>query len=235
MAIFLILLMITFGALLVVAIINHIQQQQRMRRLQQRRLRLQVEELQEVVTCLEQTLPNPAIAKLVNDCIVEIMHEILNLESRNTEHIEAAIRKAETHSELLSKPTHVTAVTYQRDSDAQIAQTQHLLNEALNLFPHLAAQGKMSEAELDVYLGDLLWAKLMVAVISYVAQGDKCMKISDRFSAHAFYRKAQQALMESMHPDPRRMRLIKELSEMIDGSRDSLSRDFKPQERLPRA
>lgn len=233
MAIFFILLMITFGALLVVAIINHIQQQQRMRRLQQRRLRLQAEELQEIVACLEHTLPNPAIARLVNDYIIEIFQEILNLESRNTEHIEAAIRKAEAHSELLSRPTHVPTVIYQRDSDAQLAQTLHQLDEALKVFHHLAAHGKMSEAELDVYLGDILWAKLMVSVMSYVAQGEKCMKISDRFSAQAFYRKAQQVLMESMHPDPRRMRLIKELAEMIDGSRESLSRDFKPQGRLP--
>jgi hypothetical protein len=99
--------------------------------------------------------------------------------------------------------------------------------------PHLATQGKISEAELDVYLGDLHWARLMVSVMSYIGQGDKRMAISDRFSAQAFYRKGQQLLMESLHPDPRRLRLIKELGEMIDGSRETLSREFRAQEKLP--
>lgn len=233
MAIFVILLLITFAALLMVSILNNIQQRQRMRRLQQRRLRLQVEELQEVVSCLEQTLPNPAIAKHVNDSIIDLLHEILALEDRNTEHIEAAIRKAESHSEYLARPTRLPQVSYQRESDAQIAKSQLHLNEALDLMPHLATQGKISEAELDVYLGDLHWARLMVSVMSYIGQGDKRMAISDRFSAQAFYRKAQQLLMESMHPDPRRLRLIKELGEMIDGSRETLSREFKAQEKLP--
>lgn len=232
MAIFVILLLVTFGALLLVSILNNIQRQQQMRRLQQRRLRLQVEELHEVVACLEQTLPNPAIAKHVNDTIIDLLRDILSLEDKHTEHIEAAIRKAESHSEYLAQPTKIPMVSYQRESDAQIAKTQLLLNEALNLMPHLVTQGKINEAELDTYLRDLHWAILMVSVMSYIGQGDKSMAISDRFSAQAFYRKAQQVLMESMHPDQRRLRLIKELSEMIDGSRESLSREFKSQERI---
>lgn len=80
---------------------------------------------------------------------------------------------------------------------------------------------------MEVYLTELRWAHLMVAVMSYIGQGDKSMAISDRFSAQAFYRKAQQLLMESLQQDPRRLRLIKELSEMIDGSRSSLSRDLQ--------
>ena len=233
MAIIVTLLLITFGALLVVSIVNNIQQQQRMRRLQQRRLRIQVDELHEMLACLEHTLVNPAIAKLVNDAIVDILHQILNLEDKNTDYIESAIRKAEAHSELLARPTHASIVRYQQDSDAQIAKTQLHLNEAITFLPHLAAQGKISEAELDVYLGEVQWAKLMVPTMSYIAQGDKSMGISDRFTAQAFYRKAQQALMESMHPDPRRLRLIKELSELIEGSRQSLSREFRSPEKLP--
>lgn len=233
MAIIVILLLITFGALVVVSIVNNIQQQQRMRRLQQRRLRIQVDELHEMLSCLEHTLINPAIAKLVNEAIIDILHQILNLEDKNTEYIETAIRKAEAHSELLARPTHVPLVRYQQDSDAQIAKTQLLLGETISFLPHLAAQGKISEAELDVYLSDVQWAKLMVPTMSFIAQGDKSMGISDRFTAQAFYRKAQQVLMESMHPDPRRLRMIKELSEMIDGSRQSLSREFKPPDKLP--
>lgn len=221
------LLLLMIIALLVVSGINRVQQQERLRRLQQRHIRLQAEELSEVVLCLEQTLPNRLIAKLFNDVVVSLLQNILRLETKNTEHIETAIQKAEAHSNMLADPKERVHTSYQRDSDAQIAKAQLHLMEAINLLPQLTAQGRISEVEMEVYLTELRWAHLMVAVMSYIGQGDKSMAISDRFSAQAFYRKAQQLLMESLQQDPRRLRLIKELSEMIDGSRSSLSRDLQ--------
>src|SRR5690606_4134095 len=87
--------------------------------------------------------------------------------------------------------------------------------------------------ELETYLSELRWAYLMVSVMSYIAQGEKSQGISDRFSAQAFYRKAQQLLMESMHQDPRRLKMIKEISEIVDGDRVSLSQELR--EPAPRA
>jgi hypothetical protein len=39
-------------------------------------------------------------------------------------------------------------------------------------------------------------------------------------------------LLESLHPDSRRTRMIKELSEIIEGSRASMSRDLLPERAL---
>lgn len=210
-----------------VGVINRIQQRQRQRRLQQRRLRVQVEELTEIVSCLEQTLPNRTITKHINDMIIDLQQQMLVLEEKNHEHIEAAILKSELYSEELLNPKNRQSINYQRESDAQIAKTQLYLNEAMHLIMQLAAQGTINEVELDAYLVELRWAYLMVSVMSYIGQGDKSMAISDRFSAQAFYRKAQQLLMESMHQDPRRIKMIKELSEMVDGGRVGLSRDLR--------
>jgi hypothetical protein len=210
-----------------VSVINRIQQRQRQRRLQQRRLRVQVEELTEIVSCLEQTLPNRTITKHINDMIIDLQQQMLVLEEKNHEHIEAAILKSELYSEELLNPKNRQSINYQRESDAQIAKTQLYLNEAMHLVMQLAAQGTINEVELDAYLVELRWAYLMVSVMSYIGQGDKSMAISDRFSAQAFYRKAQQLLMESMHQDPRRIKMIKELSEMVDGDRVGLSRDLR--------
>ena len=221
------LLLLMMIALLVVGGINRLQQQERLRRLQQRHIRLQAEELSEVVFCLEQTVPNRLIAKLFNDVVITLLQNILRLETKNTEHIETAIQKAEAHSNMLANPKEALPTSYQKESDAQIAKAQLHLMEAINLLPQLTAQGRISEVEMEVYLTELRWAHLMVAVMSYIGQGDKSMAISDRFSAQAFYRKAQHLLMESLQQDPRRLRLIKELSEMIDGSRPSLSRDLR--------
>ncbi len=222
---FLFVLMIL--ALVTVSAINRLQMRQRERRLEQRRLRIRAEELVEVVNCLAQTLPNRMITKHVNDMILSLQHQMLALEDKNTELLEQAIQKTEAYSEELLSGDNRGSIGYQRESDAQIAKTQLHLNDAMQLVTQLAAQGVINEAELGSYLNELRWAHLMVAVMSYIGQGDKSMAISDRFSAQAFYRKAQQLLMESMHQDSRRLKMIKELGEMVDGARTSLSKDLR--------
>lgn len=214
-------------ALVAVSVVNRIQLRQRERRLQQRRLRIRAEELTEVVNCLAETLPNRMITKHINDMIASLQQQMLALEEKNPELLELAIQKTEAHSEELLSGTNRQSISYQRESDAQIAKTQLHLNDAMQLITQLAAQGVINEAELSTYLGELRWAHLMVAVMSYIGQGDKSMAISDRFSAQAFYRKAQYLLMESMHQDPRRLKMIKELGELVDGGRDSLSKDLR--------
>jgi hypothetical protein len=227
MTLIVILFILMFLALVAVSVINRIQLRQRERRLQQRRLRIHTEELAEVVSCLEQTLPNRIITKHINDMIVSIQQQMLALEDKNPELLAMAIQKTEAYSEELLSSNNRHSISYQRESDAQIAKTQLHLNDAMHLVTQLAAQGTINETELSAYLSELRWAHLMVAVMSYIGQGDKSMAISDRFSAQAFYRKAQQHLMESMHQDPRRLKMIKELSEMVDGSRVSLSRELR--------
>lgn len=213
--------------LLGVSALRGIQLRQRQRRLEQRRLRIQVEELSEIVSCLEQTLANRSIAKHINDMIVSLQHQMLALESQNPEHLETAIRKTELYSEELLNPQNQHKISYQRESDAQIAKAQLHLKEAIQLVMTLAAQGTINDVELETYLVDLRWAYLMVPVMSYIGQGDKSIAMGDRFSGLAFYRKAQQLLIESMHQDPRRVQMIKELSEMVDGNRDALSRHLR--------
>lgn len=227
-----ILIVITVAALLAVSILNNLQQRRRMRRLQQRRLRMEIDKLQDIVTCLEQTLPSTSIARHINDKIIELLNQVLALEDHNTEHIEASIRRAEERAQQLAVGRSNGGASYQRDSDAQIAKSLLHIQEAIDLLPHLVALGKITEVELDIYLSELRWASLMVPAMSYVGQGDKAMAISDRFSAQAFYRKAQQLLLESLDADPRRLKLIKELGEIIDGSRPSLSRELKEPRQL---
>jgi hypothetical protein len=220
MTLIVILVFLMLMTLFAVSVLHRIQRRQRQRRLEQRRLRIQVEELTDVVTCLEQTLPNRVITKLINDMIIALQHQMLTLEDNNREHLEAAIQKSEHYSEELLNPKNRQGISYQRDSDAQIAKTQLHINEALNLIVQLAAHSTINEIELGAYQTELRWAYLMVSVMSYIGQGDKSVAISDRL---AFYRKAQHLLMESMHQDPRRLQMIKELSEMIDGERVGLS------------
>ncbi|HEY8940169.1 MAG TPA: hypothetical protein VIM59_08270 [Cellvibrio sp.] len=227
MTLIVVLVFLMLITLIAVSVVNRMQQRQRERRLQQRRLRIQAEELSEVVASLEQTIPNRIITKHINDMIISLQQQMLALEDKTPQHIEAIIHKSELYSEELLNPQTRPQLSYQRESDAQIAKTQLHLNEAMHLITQLAARGVINEVELDAYLAELRWAYLMVSVMSYIGQGEKSMAISDRFSAQAFYRKAQQLLMESMHQDPRRLKMIKELSEMVDGDRVGLSRELR--------
>jgi biopolymer transport protein ExbB/TolQ len=97
---------------------------------------------------------------------------------------------------------------------------------------HICAQGKISDTELEIFTSELSWAFLMVSVASFIAQGLKFSNLQDRFTAQNYYQKAQNLLLESLHPDSRRTRMIKELSEIIEGSRTKMSRDLLPERTL---
>jgi hypothetical protein len=216
--------------LILVSLINRVQERRRLKRLQQRRLKLQVSNLEEVIAALELVLPNRLILKQINDEILELLNAILALESESTEHLEASLKNVEERGEALASGRDRPITSYVRESDLQIAQTQHYINEAIKILRYRYSRGRLPEEELDIYLSELTWARLMVSVTSYISQGHKATERKDVFSAHAFYQKAQNLLIESIHPDPRRMRMIKELGEILGGNREHLSVDLMPDE-----
>lgn len=228
-----VLVILALIALAIVSIVNNIQEKEQQRRLQQRKLKVQAESLSDLVTCLEQTVPNRMIAKYINDEIILLLQHILRLETAPAPHIENSIHHAQLRSEELISAKHHTVTSYQKDSDVQITQTQLQLDDAGKVIRHLCAQGKISGSETELIMSELSWAYLMTSVASYIGQGYKFTALQDRFSAQSFYQKGQNLLMESMHPDPRRLRMIKELGEVIEGSRKTISRDLLPERPIP--
>lgn len=213
-------------ALIAVSLINQAQERRRIRRAKQRRLRYQIANLEEVISSLEQTVPNRVIAKHVNDEILDMVQAMLALEQGNNELLETSLRNvAARGEELMDTRTH-TQTSYLKDSDVQIAQAQLYINEAGRVLRHRFNQGRLPPEELEIYVAELTWAHLMVSVISLIGQGQKATARGDIFSSHAFYQKAQHLLMESSHPEPKRMRMIKEMSELLAGNRQTLSPDL---------
>lgn len=233
MIVLIVLLGLALIALAIVSVINRAQEKEQMRRLQQRKLKIQADALTDIVNCLEETIPNRHLIKYINDEIIGILHRVLLLEKGPAAHIENHIRLTQMHSDELAQGKSHLIPSYQKISDAQITQTQTYLNEAGGVLRQICTQGKMHETELNVYMSELTWAYLMVSVISFIAQGHRFTAISDRMTAYNYYQKAQQLLVESMHPDPRRLRMVKELGEIIDGTRESLSWDLMPEQPLP--
>jgi hypothetical protein len=168
------------------------------------------------------------LCKQINDEIVDVLQLILKLENGNKERVEASIRSFETQAEELIHGRQRPQTSYQKDSDVQIAQSHHFINEAGRVLRYRFNQGLITEEELEVFQVELAWAYLMVSVMSLIAQGQKASLRGDMFSAYAFYQKAQHALMESAHSEPKRLRMIKELADMIAGNRKNLSPDLMP-------
>lgn len=233
MVVLIVLVALALIALIIVSAINRKQEQEQARRMKQRKLKMQVEAIVDVVNCLEQTLPNHLIAKYINDETITLLQQVLALETGSKTHIENSIRHAMLRSEDLATAKSYASATYQKDSDAQITQTQVHLSEAVKILRHICAQGRLGEIELEAFTSELSWAFLMVSVASFIAQGYKFAALEDRFSAQSYYQKAQGLLMESLHPDPRRVRMIKELSEILEGSRKFISRDLLPERPIP--
>ena len=229
MSVLIILVVLALVALAIVSAINAAQEKERTRRMQQRKWRIQADALIDIVNCLEQTIPNRKIALYINNEVVLILVQILALEKGASPHIESSIRHSQLRSEELANNPVNTLSSYQKDSDAQITQTQVHLNETIGILRHLGAMNKISDLELDALMGEISWAQLMVSAASYIGQGQKFIALGDRLLAHGYFQKAQQVLMESVHPDQRRIRMIKELSEMLDGSRKNMSRDLLPE------
>jgi len=232
MAVLIVLIVLALVALFIVSAINRKQELEQVRRMQQRKLKLQVDAIMDAVNCMEQTIPNHMIAKCINDESIALLQKILALETGPKTHIENSIRHALMRSEELATAKSYANASYQKDSDAQITHTQLQLGEAATMLRHICAQGKLSDTELEVFTSELSWAFLMVSVASFIAQGYKFSRLENRFAAQGYYQKAQNLLLESLHPDPRRTRMIKELSEIIEGSRTIMSRDLMPERAL---
>jgi len=233
MVVLIVLVTLALIALVIVSAINRKQEQEQARRMAQRKLKIQVEAIVDVVNCLEQTVPNLLIAKYINDETIGLLQQILALETGSKSHIESSIRHAMVRSEDLASGKGYANATYQKDSDAQITQAQVQLSEAVKILRHICAQGRLTDTELEAFTSELSWAFLMVSVASFIAQGYKFAALEDRFSAQGYFQKAQGLLMESLHPDPRRVRIIRELSEIVEGSRKTISRDLLPERPIP--
>lgn len=209
--------------LIIVSLIHEKQKKEQMRRIQQRRLRIQVEELNEVLSCVEQTVGDKNLAKKINDLILGLLQTMRRLEDKPTPYVETALKKVLAYNQELETPQLHFRVRYERESDAQINKTQQQLINTIEILSSLTSQGRLTEAEFESYQNQLRWAHLMVAVMSFVAQGNKCLATNDRVTAQAFYHRALHQLMESPHPNPKRLGLIREINEMLEGNRTGLS------------
>ena len=218
-------------SLLLVSFFNERERRQKIRQQRLHKLRQQTQDQEELVLIVDQLVESRAIARLINDEVISLIQEMIRTAPRAT-YLEASYQTALARGDALSDESSASPLDRLKQSDSQIAKSQRSLEVAATIIRRQQSNQRISFEEMNTFISELNWAHLMVAVVSHVGQGHKAMSRGDGLSAQAFYKKAQQLLVQSSHPDPRRQRMIKELSELLGKKRSSLSEDLMPETHL---
>lgn len=214
-------------SLLVVSIANQREERQRSRRIRMHKLKLRVDELESLLINLSNLQENQDVLIQINDEITDMYRVMIQLDSSQS-YLETGLKTAEQRNASFSEP-YKNPPKRLLESDAKIALAQKHLTEAAKVIRHRQAHAKISIEEMQIYIKELSYQHLMVDVISMIGQGHKAANKSNPLSAQAFYKKARQMLIQSTHSDPRRRQMIKEVAELLDGKRNSISKTLMPE------
>ncbi len=215
-------------SLVAVSIANEKERRVKAIRHQLRTLKRRVELLEELVIEVDLLVESRDITKHINDEIINLLDSMLQLDSRAS-YLYASLANAENRGTAFS--SHSTPKTLKRlqENDADIAKARLYLTEAGRTLKHQQNTGKITLEEVQRLLQELNWAYLMVEVITHIAQGHRAINRNDTPHAHGFYKRAQNALLQSTHPDLRRLSMIDEINEILKGTRSALSFDLMPE------
>ncbi|WP_036189274.1 hypothetical protein, partial [Marinimicrobium agarilyticum] len=217
-------------SLFAVHMVNKREEKSRRIRLQQRRLRWRIDALEEVLVGVEETLPTRTIARFINAEILHLLEQALELEKGQNSHLETRINHVQQRDEEMAQKLQQPSANRLRESDAEMARTKEALEQAAQVLRRQSQQGRLARESLDDHLRELSWTKLMVEVVTYIAEGHKAVMHGDFTTSQAYYKKAQSLLISSDDPNPKRMEVIRELGEVIQGKRQALSQELMPED-----
>ncbi len=224
----LIFAIISVSSLLVVSWANHIETRKRLIKSKLRVLKAQYEELQQVIASVDQTVEPRAVSRILNEEAIALAESMKELEAEDG-FVIAALNNATALQEELNREGEIDRIYRIRESDTQIALAQKHLERAAAILIKKHALGGISSEELNNFKQSLSWARLMLPVLSYIAQGHQAINRGEVLPAKAYYQKAKSALAQSSHPDKRRMAMIKELKDIVNNRRVSISEEIMPE------
>lgn len=215
-------------SLVVVSFANRIQNRSRLIRQKTFQIKRRTDSLEELCSAIEPLLETVLIPRLINDEVLDLIRSLEQLDP-SIPSIEVKRANATQVAETLASGQRTQPLYRAQPSDAAIARSKHHLIEAARVARRHQAIGRLESAELDSHIRELSWAHLMVDVISLITQGHKAVNRNDPTMAYGFYRKAQTTLMGAATADARRHRFIKEISEILAGTRLAISVDLMPE------
>lgn len=223
---FILFSIICVGSLLVVSWANHVETRKRVIRSRIAVLKNQYEEIQNLLITVDQTIEPREIARITNEESLGILKAMHELDSEDG-YVNSAMKNAQALQEELNREINLNERIYRiRESDSQIAISHKHLEKAAALLAHKQTRGEISVEELNSFKLSLAWGKLMISVISYIAQGHQAINRGELLPAKAFYQKALSNLAHSSHPDPRKKSMLKQVKEIIETDRVALDEDL---------
>lgn len=219
---------ICVASLLVVSWANHKETRKRLANSKLRLLKAQYEELQQVIATVDQTVEVRAISRILNEEAITLAESMQELAPEDG-YVIASLRTSQALAEELATEAQAGRIYRIRESDSQIALSQRHLENAASVMIKKHALGNINSEELNAFKASLAWARLMLHVTSFVAQGHQAVNRGEVLPAMAFYQKAKASLSHSSLADPRRVEAIKQLKNIIDKQRVSLAEDIMPE------
>ena len=226
-----ILCVLTLLSLGVVRLVNERERRRSLLKQRMNILRRRAQRLEELTIEVDQLLESRTIARLLNDEILRLVDRMSEF-APDAAYLEALQRSAHARSDTLADEGMPVVLDRLKESDLQIARARKNLSDTTAALRGLQSRNVIGVEELSEFRQQLGWAALMVEALSLIGQGHKAHRRNNIMAAHAFYKKAQQSLMKSAHSDPRRQRMIRELSEILSGKRYALSEDLMPETHL---
>lgn len=214
-------------ALVTVSVANHRETRRKLIKLKLKKMKVRLDELEEVLTELELMLESRAIPRFVNQHIIRHIESMLQLD-KEAVYLNAALENAEKRAVFLADESSTKAINRMRSSDAKIAKAKHALEEAGKILHALYARGSLDKAEQETFTHELSWAYLMVDIVSLISEGHKAASVNATRS-HAFYNSAKNILVASKNVDPRKNVLIRQVTDIMLKRRSSLSTDLMPE------
>lgn len=217
------------GSLVAVSLVNRRQTNARRARQRVKMLKFRVDALEELAILLDRIVDNRLIVHHVYDEALALLDTMQKLDPAAT-YLKATVAHARRRAaEFADHSSGQRTVNRAMESDARIARAKQALNEAGRILRQRQTRGQISSADLDLCLNELAWNNLFVEVVSLIGRGLAAMKREDTLGAFAFYKRAQNLLLQSARRDEKRARLIKELNEMQGKVRLLPSADLIPE------
>lgn len=222
-------LVFVFTALFFVSMANSRETRRKLINQRLSQLKRKVSEMEETSVAAGTLTGSTKIEKILVEDIIDTLNGMLQLEPNAAStllSLEAMQQRLVELSNSESSARHPYRIM---ESDAQIARAQFQLSDAGRILRKRQAAGQMEVAEMNHYIQELAWAKLMVQVVTLVAQAQKVLERGDILRAHSFFKKSLEYTSLEKTSDERRHTLIKELGELMNNKRKRLSPELMPE------
>lgn len=215
-------------SLAMVSYVNKIQARNRLTRAKMQQYRMTIESLEETCMAIEPLLESVLVPKLLYEEILRLVDAIEELDA-NAPLIEVKRESARKTVEQLTAGKRIQPLNRALSSDTAIAQAKYHLTAAGRCVRRQRQKNTINETEMESFLTELTWARLMVNAVSHLNEGYNALKRGESAVTYGHYLRAQNALMGTHVYDEKRRQLINEINTLAKGKSTRISAALVPE------